>query len=153
MSAFKIAYQSLLFLVLATGCASVPGLEERYAVCSYDTLWDAAVDTLKDRPVTVKNKDKGVIETGWMEVPVSGRLYGAFRREMKDAKDRSRLVVTVKRLDDVTKVSLVETRESWAFRGGSRLFGWQQAEPSEEEMAAIMRRLSAKLKERGCSLT
>lgn len=142
-----------LLTALAAGCVSAPGLEQRYAVCSYDTLWDAAVETLKDRPVKVKDKEKGLIETGWTEVPVSGRQYGAFRREMKDAKDRTRLVVNVKRLDDVTKVSLAETRESWGFRGGSRLFGWLPAEPSEEEMAAIMRRLSAKLKERGCSLT
>jgi hypothetical protein len=152
MPTFRTVCLTIL-TALAAGCASAPGLEQRYAVCSYDTLWDATVETLKDRPVKVKDKEKGLIETGWMEVPVSGRLYGAFRREMKDAKDRTRLVVTVKRLDDVTKVSLAETRETWAFRGGSRLFGWQSAEPSEEEMAAIMRRLSARLKERGCSLT
>jgi hypothetical protein len=152
MPTFRTACLSVLALI-AAGCASVPGLEQRYAVCSYDTLWDATVEALKDRPVTVKDKQRGVIETGWLEVPVSGRQYGAFRREMKDAKDRTKLVVTVKRLDDVTKVSLAETRESWGFRGGSRLFGWQPAEPSEEEMAAVMRRLSAKLKDKGCSLT
>jgi hypothetical protein len=121
-------------------------------VCSYDVLWDATVEALKDRPVALKDKTTGVIETGWTEVPVA-RAYGAFRRELADAKDRTKVVATVKRIDDVTKVSFAETRERWRFRGGSRLFGWDKAEPSEEDMARLMQLLTTKLKERGCTLT
>lgn len=138
---------------LCIGCASIEGVQDRYLVCSYAQVWDASLDTLKDRPVTVKDKEKGRIETSWLEVPVSGRLYGVFGRELKDAKDRTRVTVTVTKLDDVTKVSFAETRERWKFRGGSRLFGWEPAEPSEEEMAALMRRLNKHLNERGCSPT
>lgn len=137
---------------MATGCASLGGVQERYVVCPYNTAWDIAVDSVKDRPVTVKDKGKGLIETGWTEVPVAGRRYGAFSRDIP-SKDRTRLSVSLKQLDDVTRVSLAEIRESWGFRGGSRLFGWQPAEPSDEDLAVVMDRLSAKLKDRGCPST
>jgi hypothetical protein len=134
----------------ALGCAAVPGIKDRYVVCPYDAAWNAALDSLKDRSVTVKDRDKGVIETGWLEVPIEPRNFGAFRREIKDARDRSRLVVTLTRINEVTKVSLSEDRERWAWRGGSRLFGWTPAEPSEETMSSVMNRINSRLKESGC---
>ncbi len=143
----------ITLVVFTIGCATVGGVQERYLVCSYNQVWDATLETVKDRPVTVQDKEKGLIETDWLEVPAPGRKYGIMRREIADAKDRSRLVVNLKRLDDVVKVSVAETRESWRFRGGSRLFGWAPAEPSEEEMAAVLNRLGRNLKERGCSPT
>lgn len=142
----------LLALTAIAGCVSLAGMQERYVVCSYDVLWDATLETLNDRPITVKDKTKGIIETNWVEVPVS-RAYGLFQRELANARDRTKVVATVKRMDDVTKVSFAETRQRWRFRGGSRLFGWDSAEPSEEDMARVMNSLTAKLKERGCSLT
>ncbi|MEW6542603.1 MAG: hypothetical protein AB1411_03230 [Nitrospirota bacterium] len=148
--------RNLIVIALSSffvGCASIEGVQDRYLVCSYAQVWDASLDTLKDRSVTLKDKENGKIETSWLEVPVAGRTYGIFGRELKDAKDRTRVTVTVTRLNDVTKVSFAETRERWKFRGGSRLFGWEPAEPSEEEMAGLMRRLNVKLKERGCSPT
>lgn len=137
---------------LAPGCASLGGVQERYLVCPYNTAWDSAIDSLKDRPVTVKDKGKGLIETGWLEVPVAGRKYGAFARDMA-SKDRTRLSVSLKQFEDVTKISLAEIRESWGFRGGSRLFGWQPAEPSDEDLAVVMERMADKMKEQGCSPT
>ena len=61
----------------------------------------------------------------------------------------------VKRADDVTKVSLVENRQRWHLRGGvtQQATKWWPVEPSEEAMAAVMNKLNAKLKERGCSPT
>lgn len=138
---------------LVSACATMEGVEERYLVCSYNQVWDAALATVNDRPVTVKDKDKGLIETDWLEVPAPGRKYGVLRREIADARDRSRLVLNVTRVDSTTKLVVTETRESWKFRGGSRLFGWQPAEPSEEEMEALMRRFTTKLKEQGCTPT
>lgn len=139
--------------LLATGCATLEGIEERTLACSYNQVWSAALATVIDRPVTVKDKDKGLIETDWLEVPAPGRRYGILNRDIADARDRSRLVLTVKRVDSTTKLVVTETRESWKFRGGSRLFGWQPSEPSEEEMEALMRRFNNKLKEQGCTPT
>ena len=138
--------------VLLTGCSSLAGVQERYTVCSYDYVWDAAVDSVKDRSIKVQEKEKGVIETSWLEIPMPGRTFGAFQREMAESKDRSRIIMRVKQMSDVTNVNFHEERQRWAFRGGSRLFGWADAEPSQQVIADINHRLDAKLKERGCTL-
>lgn len=143
----------VFFIGLLTACATTSGMQQRFAVCNYDHAWEAALAVVKDRPVTTKNKDAGLIETGWLEVPMPGRTFGALQRDLSDSKDRSRLTLTVKRLDDVTKISFIEVRERWVFRGGSRLFGWASTDPSEEVMYDIQRRLDGKLKEHGCSPT
>ena len=143
---------SLGLLVLVSGCSSLAGVQERYTVCSYDQVWDAAVESVKDRSIKVKEKEKGIIETTWLEIPMPGRTYGAFQREMAESKDRSRIFMRVKRLNDVTNVNFSEERQRWAFRGGSRMFGWADAEPSKEVLDDIDHRLDAKLKERGCTL-
>lgn len=139
--------------LLLVGCASFAGIKERYAVCSYDDAWEAAVASIKDRSISVENKDKGVIQTAWIEVPMPGRTFGAFQRNMKDSKDRSRVKMTVTRMNDVTQVTFNEERERWGFRGGSRLFGWSPTEPSEEVVNAIQSKLDTKLKEQGCPIT
>jgi hypothetical protein len=127
-------------------------VQERYTVCSYDEVWDAAVDSVKDRSIKVQQKEKGLIETAWLEIPMPGRTFGAFQREMAESKDRSRIFMRVKRLNDVTNVNFSEERQRWAFRGGSRMFGWADADPSKEVLTDIDHRLGAKLKERGCTL-
>lgn len=143
---------SLLALTALTACASMSGVQERFAVCTYDDAWDAALDAVKDRAVVTKDKDAGMIVTGWLEIPMPGRTFGALQRDLQDSKDRSRLTLIMKRLDDVTKISYAEERQRWAFRGGSRLFGWAPTDPSEEVMQHVQHRLDAKLKEHGCSL-
>jgi hypothetical protein len=145
---------SLLIMAgILSACAFMDGVQQRFAVCSYDHAWDAALETVRDRAVTAKDKNRGLIETGWLEIPMQGRSFGILQRDVPDSKDRSRITLTVKRLDDVTKISFVEERERWAFRGGSRLFGWVATDPSEEVMQDIQTRLDSKLKEHGCSLT
>jgi hypothetical protein len=121
-------------------------------VCSYDHAWEAAFTAVKDRSIDTKDKDAGLIVTGWLEIPMPERAFGVLQRDLPDGKDRSRITLTVKRLDDVTKISFVEERQRWVFRGGSRLFGWASTDPSEEVMRDIQSRLDSKLKEHGCSL-
>ncbi len=129
------------------------GMHQRLAVCSYDHAWDAAIDAVKDRSTDTKDKDTGLIVTEWLEVPMPGRTYGAFRRDIPDSRDRSRLTLKVKRLEDMTKISFIEERQRWAFRGGSRLFGWAPTDPSEQVMRDVQNRLDTKLQEHGCSVT
>jgi hypothetical protein len=149
-----LRYLGLMIMTgLLTACASISGMHEQFAVCSYDYAWEAALDAVKDRSVATKDKEAGLIVTGWLEIPMPGRSYGILQRELADSKDRSRLTLTVKRLDDVTKIGFAEERQRWAFRGGSRLFGWAETEPSEDVRRDVQNRLEAKLKERGCSLT
>jgi hypothetical protein len=144
-----------LFLItlFLSACASTSGMQQRFAVCSYDHAWDAALEAVKDRPITTRDKDAGLIETDWQEIQMPGRAFGILQRDVTDGKDRSRLTLTVKRLDDVTKISFLEVRQQWVFRGGSRLFGWASTDPSPDVMQDIQRRLDSKLKEHGCSLT
>lgn len=143
---------SALALVACTACASMDGAQQRYAVCDYDRAWDAALDAVKDRAVITKDKDAGQIVTGWLEIPMPGRTFGVLQRDVQASKDRSRLTLSVKRIDDVAKITVAEERQRWAFRGGSRLFGWAATDPSDEVMQDIQRRLETKLKEHGCLL-
>lgn len=143
----------LIMAVVLTACASMSGMQQRFAVCSYDHAWEAVLEAVKDRAINTKDKDSGLIVTGWLEIPMPGRTFGALQRDLGDSKDRSRITLTVKRLDDVTKISFVEERQRWTFRGGSRLFGWASTDPSEEVMHDVQSRLDSKLKEHGCSLT
>ncbi len=134
------------------GCALMTsGMEQRATTCSYDQAWDAAIDAVKDRSVDTIDKEAGMIVTHWLEIPMPGRKYGVFRREIHDGKDRSRLTLRVKQADDRTRIFFIEERQSWVFRGGSRLFGWAPADPSVEVMRDIQDRLDAKLQELGCS--
>ena len=136
------------------GCALMTsGMQQRATTCSYDQAWDAAIDAVKDRSADTTDKEAGVIVTHWLEIPMPGRKYGAFRREIPDSKDRSRLTLRVKRVDDKTRVFFLEERQSWVMRGGSRLFGWAPIDPSEEVMRDVQDRLDAKLQEHGCSAT
>lgn len=143
----------LIMAVVSTACASMSGMQQRFAVCSYDHAWEAVLEAVKDRAINTKDKDAGLIVTGWLEIPMPGRTFGALQRDLGDSKDRSRITLTVKRLDDVTKISFVEERQRWSFRGGSRGFGWASTDPSEEVMHDVQSRLDSKLKEHGCSLT
>ena len=145
---------SLLLVVGAgAGCATFAGLQERYVVCSYDQVWDSALDAVKSRSVRVQDKNKGLIQTNWLEIPAPGRTFGAMSREIGDSRDRSRIVLTLERMSDVTRISFIEERERYAFRGGSRMFGWAPTNPSNEVMADVQGRLNAKLKEHGCPTT
>lgn len=150
---FSKSNATCLGLFLLSACATLSGGQERYAVCAYDRAWDAAIDAVKDRSITLKNKERGQIETAWLEIPMPGRTFGALQREMGDSKDRSRVVMSVKQINDVVKVSFVEERQRWAFRGGSRLFGWAATEPSDEVLNEVHDRLDRKLKEQGCALS
>jgi hypothetical protein len=135
------------------GCALMNGMQERVSTCNYDHAWEAALEAVKDRSTDTKNKEDGLIVTQWLEIPMPGRTYGVFRRDVGNSRDRSRLTLKVKRLNDVTKISFVEERQSWVFRGGSRLFGWAPTDPSEEMMRDIQKRLDTKLQEHGCAGT
>lgn len=148
-------YRRLSFILLPsllTACAAMGGMQERFAVCGYDLAWDAALDSVKDRAIVHQDKAAGEIDTAWLEIPMPGRTFGALQRDLGDSRDRSRMHVTVKRLEDVTKIGFIEERQRWAFRGGSRLFGWTDAEPSAEVMTEMHKRLENKLKEHGCSV-
>lgn len=144
----------LLLIGSVGGCALMTSsMHQRTTTCNYDQAWDAAIDAVKDRSADTNDKEAGLIVTHWLEVPMPGRKYGAFRREIPDSKDRSRLTLRVKRADDRTKVFFIEERHSWVMRGGSRLFGWAPTDPSVEVMRDIQDRLDAKLQEHGCSAT
>jgi hypothetical protein len=134
-----------------SGCASL--VKEEHVLCPYDTVWDAAVDTMKDRPLDRKDKDRGVIETGWSEMAAEGRGFGVFGRDAFDQKERARMVLEVKRVGGAADISVSETRQRWHLRGGvtQQATKWHPIEPSQEAMDAVMLRLNNKLQERGCS--
>ncbi|HEU5409282.1 MAG TPA: hypothetical protein VFU48_16055, partial [Nitrospira sp.] len=110
MAKFLLSGVQILPLILLGsmgGCALMSGMQERSALCSYDQAWDAAVDTVKDRSTDTKNKDTGLIVTHWLEIPMPGRTYGIFGRNVTDSRDRSRLTLEVKRRDEVARISFI----------------------------------------------
>ena len=137
------------------GCASFSGSQDQFFVCSYDVVWDAALEAVKDRPVQVQDKDKGLIETGWIEMDGTDRSYGMFQREGFGNRERARMTVAVKRLNDVTAVSVLENRQRWHLKGGitQQSTKWWPVDPSEEAEATIVKRLNNKLKEKGCAVS
>jgi hypothetical protein len=138
-----------------SGCASLSGSKDQFFVCSYDFVWDAALESVKDRPVQVQNKDKGLIETGWVEMEGTERSYGIFDREGFGNRERARMTVMVKRLNDVTSVSVLENRQRWHLKGGitQQATKWWPVDPSPEAEAKVVDRLNNKLKEKGCVTT
>jgi hypothetical protein len=151
-----MASMAILSLVAITvGCAAMNGSHDQYYVCPYDAVWDAAIDTLKAHSITSQNKEKGVIETAWIEMEGKERTYGMFSREGFGNKERARLNAQVKMDKDVASVSILETRQRWHARGGvtQQATRWWPVDPSEEALEDVSNRLSGKLKEKGCSAT
>ena len=146
----------LWFCSLLVACALFPkDQHDQYVVCPYDTVWDAASDTMKAYPVKLKDKESGVIETGWTEMEGEERGYGIFQRTSTGFgnKERARMVLTLKRLNEVTEVIVSENRERWHLKGGvtSQATKWWPVDPSEEAMAAVMARINTKIKDQGCT--
>jgi uncharacterized lipoprotein len=125
-------------------------------VCPYDSVWDAALDAMKAQSISSYDKEKGTIETNWQDVPpTSERSFGIFGREGFGNSERARMTVSVKRMNDVAVVSVLETRQRWHSRGGatSQATKWWPIEPSEEATNEVVDRLNAKLKAKGCAPT
>jgi len=140
--------------LLSVGCAALSGSREQYYVCSYDTVWDAALDTMKGHSIATYDKEKGVIETNWLDVPpTSERSFGIFGREGFGNKERALMTVSVKRLNDVASVSVLETRQRWHARGGvtQQALRWWPIDPSDDATDAVVDRLNTKLKVKGCA--
>lgn len=151
----RVSILAILGALAWSGCASFSGSKDQFYVCSYDVVWDAALESVKDRPVQVQDKNKGLIETGWIEMEGTERGYGIFDREGFGNRERARVTVAVKKLNDVTSVSVLENRQRWHLKGGitQQATKWWPVDPSEETEAKVVERLSTKLKEKGCVAT
>ena len=145
----------MVFLLLMQGCASFSGSRDQYFVCSYDTVWDTALETMKGYSINAQNKDNGTIETSWIEMEGKERTYGIFGREGFGNRERARMTVKVKQLSDVSSVSVLETRQRWHARGGvtQQATRWWPIDPSEESMDEVTQKLNTRLKEKGCETT
>ena len=142
-----------LFALLSVGCAALSGSREQYFVCSYDSVWDATLETMKGQSVSTYDKEKGTIETSWQDVPpTSERSFGIFGRDGFGNNERARITLSVKQMNDVASVSILETRQRWHSRGGvtQQALKWWAIEPSEEVMNGVVDRLKVKLKAKGC---
>lgn len=140
---------------MLTACATMSGSRDSYFVCSYDTVWEASMDTMKGYSITSQDKTKGAIETAWIEMEGRKQPFGMFQREGFGNLERARLTVSVKKMDDVSSVSVLETRQRWHVRGGasSKATQWWPVEPSEEVMKEVTGKLHARLQAKGCEGT
>jgi len=109
---------------------------------------------MKGYSIATYDKEKGLIETSWLDVPpTSERSFGIFGREGFGNKERALMTVSVKRINDVSSVSVLESRQRWHSRGGvtSQALKWWPIDPSEDATDAVVDRLNAKLKVKGCA--
>lgn len=145
----------LLYLLVLQACASFSGSHDQYFVCSYDMVWDTTLETMKGYSINSHNKDNGTIETSWVEMEGKERTYGIFSREGFGNRERARMSVKVKQLNDVSSVSVLETRQRWHARGGatSQATKWWPVDPSQESMDEVTQKLNSRLKEKGCQTT
>ncbi len=145
----------ILPLMTLTACASLSGSRDTNFACSYDTVWEAALETMKGYSITSEDKGSGTIETAWLEMEGKTRTYGIFAREGFGNRERARMSISVKKMDGGTGFSVLETRERWHARGGatSRATRWWSIEPSTEAMDEVTGTLSGRLKEKGCEAT
>lgn len=151
----RITTLSFLIALIASGCASFSGSKDQFFVCSFDTAWEAALESVKDRPLQQQDKGKGLIETGWVEMEGKDRFYGVFQREGFGNRERARMTIAVKQMNDVVSVSVLESRQRWHLKGGvtQQATKWWPIDPSEEAEAAVVSRLNDKLKDKGCQTT
>jgi hypothetical protein len=144
----------LPFLAL-TGCVSLSGSRDHTVVCPYDTVWEAASETMQGYSVSSENKKNGTIETAWVEMEGERRPYGLFAREGFGNRERARLTVVVKNNNGVSSVNVLETRQRWHAKGGAtqQATRWWPVEPSEAVLDEITTKLNDRLKEKGCAGT
>ncbi|MBX3305883.1 MAG: hypothetical protein KF751_07500 [Nitrospira sp.] len=144
----------LLPCLTLTACASLSGGRDHSFVCSYDTAWDATLDTMKDYAITSENKNAGTIETTWVEMDGKKRPYGIFGREGFGNRERARLTVIVKNDNGRALVNILETRQRWHAKGGAtqQAIKWWPVEPSEEVMEEITNKLNTRITEKGCKV-
>jgi hypothetical protein len=150
----RLSHLVLVFpFITLTACASLSGSRDTHFACSYDTVWDAALETMQGYSITAQDKSSGTIETAWLEMEGTVRTYGIFAREGFGNRERARMSVAVKKMDSGTDFSILETRERWHARGGatSRATRWWSIEPSEEAMDEVTKTLNTRLKEKGCA--
>ena len=83
------------------------------------------------------------------------RSYGAFGREGFGNRERARMTIAVKSMNDVVSVSVLKSRQRWHMKGGvtQQSTKWWPVDPSEEAEVAVVARLNNKLKEKGCQST
>lgn len=139
-------------LSASPACAGLTGGRNSYFVCSYDSLWETAVETTKDHTITEINKPDGTIETAWTHMEGEKRPYGVFRREEFGNIERACLTVAVKKMDDVTSVNLLKIHQRRHAKDGAsrQATKWWSVEPSEEAMKEVAEKLHLRLKEKGC---
>jgi len=147
-------FLALAALPLLVGCSMLSGpslTTERYMACPLDSVWKGALKALEHYPVTVKDKFAGLIETDWRIQPVAGRPYGLLGREGLGDKERSRLTLSVKPIQEgVVALKLTERRHHWGFRGGAQIYKWYPVKPSQKALNKIVHQITAQLNQEGC---
>ena len=153
-SRYLFLFVSLLYFIILSGCSTLTGptsSTEKYMACPIDSVWEGSLEALSHYPVTTRDKENGLIKTDWRTVPVQGRPYGLFGREGLGDKERSRITMTLKPLNEgVVLVNIQERRQHWGFRGGQQIYDWYPVEASQQSLDLIMGTLTTKLEEEGC---
>ncbi|MFO0774361.1 MAG: hypothetical protein U0172_06825 [Nitrospiraceae bacterium] len=151
----RIGYLIMAVGLLVSGCATLNGGREQGFACPYDTVWDATLQTMKSVPLTSQDKERGRIETGWVDLEGTSRGFGLFGREGFGNRERARMTVDIVQGAGANAVRVVEERQRWHARGGvtSQATKWSPIEPSEQSMTEVLSRIHTKLKDQGCSAT
>lgn len=143
---------SLFLIVSTTGCAAFSGAPPLTVKtsCSPEQAWEAALAGVSALKIDDKDKEKGSITTEWA-VMESGQLAGVFQRTAN--RERARFFLALDRHRDAVTISVRQTREYFSPMGvQSQSTRWRRMSPLAEEERRVMQRVSARLKEDGCTI-
>ncbi len=136
----------MLSTLAMSGCMTLSEQPTASSSCAAEKVWDASVAALKDFPFQTMDKDKGILETAWMEVEASTQA-GALQRDVN--KERLRYVVEVKPEGVGAAAAVLQLREEWTPMG-VRSRQWRAIQGSSSEEEAVATTIGKRLKEKGC---
>ena len=137
-----------ILMLLNAGCAGLYSAPSIATTCSPEQTWHVALGSVNEFELRRVNKDKWIIETGWVaDTPINKGRSGIFQRDLN--KERARFIITIKPDEKGSLVTVKRIREFWSPQG-VQMRSWRQIPPNEEQEHQLATRLTNRLLRKTC---